>query len=120
MTVIIGFSLGIPTVSPNAQRSEFWAVRHKRVKNERRVAFWATKANLGRHKPELVKHVELIRFGRKLLDSHDNLPGCFKGFVDGIADALGVNDAKMSWGYRQEKGAPSVMVELHLEAPCDS
>lgn len=48
-------------------------------------------------------HVQLIRFAPRTLDAHDNLPGAFKSIVDGIADAIGIDDGTSfyTWSYTQ-------------------
>lgn len=49
--------------------------------------------------------VTLTRISPGVLDSHDNLAGSLKNVVDGIADALQVNDGgyRVQWRYAQEK-----------------
>lgn len=63
--------------------------------------------------------VLVTRIGpRKIKDDHDNLRASAKHVVDGVADALGVDDgdrSKVSWTYAQAKGPYAVRVEI-LEA----
>jgi hypothetical protein len=58
--------------------------------------------------------IRLTRIGGHELDSHDNLPAALKPVVDGIASWLRIDDASplVKWEYRQEKGEPSVLVQI--------
>ena len=60
--------------------------------------------------------VKITRVGKQPLDPFDNLPMSMKPLVDGIADAIGVDDASPAIRYvaHQEVGAPLVRVELYL------
>jgi hypothetical protein len=68
----------------------------------------------------------LVRVAPRSLDSHDNLRSAMKGAVDGVADALGVDDRdpRVTWSYAQErppKGAPKaerygLRIELRASA----
>jgi hypothetical protein len=60
--------------------------------------------------------VKITRIGKHPLDPFDNLPMSMKPLVDGIADALEVDDANPLVRYvpHQEIGTPSVTVELYL------
>lgn len=53
----------------------------------------------------------------KGLDSHDALPASMKSIVDGIADALGINDGgpSVEWRFRQKtapRGVAGVLVTI--------
>lgn len=65
-------------------------------------------------KPEDAERV--TRIGpRRIKDDHDNLCAAAKHVVDGVADALGVDDgdrSKVSWTYAQERGGYGVRIEL--------
>ena len=52
--------------------------------------------------------VTCTRISPGSFDKHDNAVSCFKNFVDGIADALGIrdNDKRVTWRYAQEKSKP--------------
>jgi hypothetical protein len=54
--------------------------------------------------------VEMVRFSAGRLDGHDGLRAALKSVVDGIADALDVNDgdlARVAWVYGQRKTPPA-------------
>ena len=60
-------------------------------------------------------HVRLTRLGQRLLDEPDNLAESAKYVKDGIAKALGLDDAKITWEIRQlpvKKALRGVVVEL--------
>lgn len=62
--------------------------------------------------------VTLTRVAPRALDGHDNLPHSMKPIVDGIADALGINDRdpRVSWLYAQRRGeVREYAVELRIE-----
>ena len=48
------------------------------------------------------------------LDPHDGLPAALKAIVDGVADALGIDDRdpRVRWEYAQERGPYAVRVEV--------
>lgn len=52
--------------------------------------------------------VTVTRVAPRKLDEHDGLPASCKAVIDGIADALGVNDRdpSVTWVIGQERGAP--------------
>lgn len=60
--------------------------------------------------------VLVTRIGpRRIKDDHDNLRAAAKHVVDGVAEALGVDDgdrSKVSWAYAQAKGPYAVRVEI--------
>lgn len=60
--------------------------------------------------------VKITRVGKQPLDVFDNLPMSMKPLVDGIADAIGVDDSNPRVRYvaHQEAGSPLVRVELYL------
>jgi hypothetical protein len=98
--------LPIKTVSA-ANKREHWAVRAKRTKAERNVAFLMTPHM------ELPVDVTLTRVSPRELDD-DNLRPALKAIRDGVADRLGVNDRdpQVRWSYRQEKGPAEVWIHL--------
>ena len=106
------FTLDIQTKSEMNERCHHLA-RWARLRDHRTVA-WATLLN---KTPELPVVVTMTRLSPGTLDSHDNLRSALKGVVDGIADALGVDDAdpRVTWKYAQEKcerGTHQVRVEI--------
>ena len=61
--------------------------------------------------------VWLRRRAPRVLDLHDGLPMSLKAVVDGIADALEIDDAdpRVAWSYGQEKDSEygvDVMIEI--------
>lgn len=79
----------------NDHRANHWGPRSKASAKHRTGAFLM----LGAHKRRLRALVEgpglvvrVVRIAPSELDDHDNLPMATKAVVDGIADALGLND----------------------------
>jgi hypothetical protein len=106
----------IPMKSPSLGNSRMhWAAKAKVVKSQRRAAMLKCKRwNLP---PLLV--VTLTRVSPRRLDDGDNLPAALKGFRDGIAARLGVDDGSgvVGWKYAQEQcstGNECVRVEMQL------
>lgn len=103
-------TLPIRTVSETNQR-EHWSARHLRRKGQRFTAWARTFAGLVNAFPvrdvftPVSWHVTLTRVAPRRLDQ-DNLAGSFKATIDGIADALGVDDAdpRVTWAYEQRRG----------------
>ena len=106
-------------ISRGQNEREHWAVKAKRVKLERqgvcaslRSAFWQMNVLRGScgwdtGRGELPAVVTLTRIAPRFLDE-DNLIGGLKGCRDGVADALGIDDAdpRVTWRYAQAKGKP--------------
>lgn len=84
---------------------EHWRVRAKRVKQERTVACLTLFNTPGVYRVGWPCVVTLTRVAPGLLDD-DNLAGGFKAVRDGVADALGIDDAdpRVTWRYQQRKG----------------
>lgn len=59
--------------------------------------------------------VRVVRVSPRKLDSHDNLGASLKAVIDGVADALGVDDrdSRVDFVVDQEKGKMGVLVELY-------
>lgn len=92
---------GLRLVS-EANTSDHWAVKHRRVKKVKEtVESFLPKVELS-----LPVRVTLTRYGRKLLDEHDNLPHAFKQVVDSIAAWVGYADDNpgYEWIYLQSAG----------------
>lgn len=69
--------------------------------------------------------VTLVRRGPRRLDTHDNLRGALKTYVDAVAKALRVDDASplVDWAYDQEPAreySVRVLVEAIGELPPDT
>lgn len=93
------------TVSESNMR-ESWFARHKRRAAQRRAAYFEVRSRR-ELLPGLPVQVEITRIAARRLDD-DNLSGSAKAIRDGIADALGVNDADpgVAWRYGQRGGGP--------------
>jgi hypothetical protein len=72
-----------------------WSKKAKEIKVEREAAYWAVK---GCKAPPFPVKVTLTRCGPRKLDVC-NLGSAFKGVVDGIADAYGVDDGDERWQF---------------------
>jgi hypothetical protein len=92
---------------------EHHMVKHRRRKKQK----FLIRAYLNRYipTPEETPYIfTLTRISSGTLDVHDNLPGCFKPWVDFIADymipglPIGHADSnpRLKWVYAQEKGKP--------------
>jgi hypothetical protein len=101
----VAFVLDIKTVN-ELNRHEHWRVRAKRAKKQHGLAMLVTASKMPW--PWLWPvTVSLTRLSpSKGLDAHDGLPASQKFIVDGIAEALGVDDAdpRITWTYAQERG----------------
>lgn len=95
------FTLPMRTYS-EANRREHWARRAARAKEQRAVAKAALAAWVDKARPELPLIVRLTRIAPRGLDG-DNLQRSLKAVRDGVADALGVDDAdaRVQWRYKQ-------------------
>lgn len=88
---------------PNA-RYGHWAMKAKRVKEQRTVVRLALGAHVAGRAP---CRVLLTRIGPRRLDD-DNLRGACKAVRDAVATALGIDDAdpRVSWAYDQRRAHP--------------
>jgi hypothetical protein len=109
----ISFSIPIQTKSASNLR-EHWTSRHRRIKAQRTATAYRTPPALKALGPLLT--VTLTRIAPRQLDD-DNLRGALKGVRDQVACALGVDDRSslVRWEYGQEKGEPSVRVDVRAE-----
>lgn len=109
--MIYEFVIPIRTMT-EANTGGHWAVKAKRAKDQRglgRLMFQSL------HLKGLPKVVTLTRLAPRFLDGHDNLRSSIKHVVDGIADALGIDDGsnKVEWRYAQRKAKEyGVLVEV--------
>jgi hypothetical protein len=105
---MISFTIPIRAPStPNLR--EHWAARAKRAKAQKLAA----RAQCPPYSLSPLLVVTLTRVAPRELDS-DNLQGALKSVRDGIATWLRIDDASplVEWEYAQEKGEPSVRVEV--------
>ena len=101
------FEVTIPvrTVSETNQR-EHWSERHKRRKTQRSTVYLVVRAQLLRHGITVPCTVTMTRIAPSSGLDFDNLVSSAKACRDGIADALGVDDAdpRIEWRYQQRRG----------------
>lgn len=108
----LAFTIPIQTESMSNARLH-WAHKAKKVQAQRRATAYRTPPEVKALGPLLV--VTLTRVAPRQLDD-DNLRGALKGVRDQVACALGVDDRSrlVRWDYAQEKGEPSVRVEVEV------
>jgi hypothetical protein len=103
-----------------ANLREHWAAKARRTK-QRFVAGVLVGAAVGKSHGRWLGAgmvVALVRVAPRALDS-DNLAASMKAVQDGVADALGIDDAdgRVTWRYEQRRGAPKeYAVEVRLMA----
>lgn len=97
-------------------------IRSQLDARHRKIAFMLTLHALreaGLSRVDLVPAVvTLTRVSGGKLDAHDGLRSALKRVVDGVADALGVDDGGpfVRWQYDQRKGPPKTYaVEIRIE-----
>jgi hypothetical protein len=97
-----------------ANLREHWAIKARRVREHRLMAFVVIKAALNGKKP-LPCVVTLTRMSPRLLDD-DNLRGALKATRDGIADWLGVDDRDplIKWEYDQQQASKYHAVRVEV------
>jgi len=129
---------GLRVVSTMNER-EHWRKRAKRSREQRRFVAMLACGRFGDLQPPLRGYiyrsqvdrrwklmsdaslsVTLTRIAPRALDG-DNLAAGLKAVRDGVADALGVNDAdpRVTWAYAQERGKPreyAVRIEIRADA----
>lgn len=115
-------------IIPETNQREHWGAKARRVKAQRGAAKMLTASAFRRAESTLHNYpldVTLTRIigprGRPL-DGHDNRRAAFKAVVDGIAEALQVNDgdeSRVSWEYAQEERGPdwAIMVRIEKREP---
>lgn len=102
----------LKTVSGLNAREHFQA-RARRVRAERNAGYLAAHALTRGNRPKPPLTITLTHVGRKR-DS-DNVPGSLKGFRDGVADYLKIDDGdeRLTWLYAQRPGKqPGVDIEI--------
>lgn len=112
--IVSKLTVPIRTKTGNAGHGrEHWAVRHKRVKQERRAVALLWPRGFYPRLPVAVKLVR-VRPGGKDLDT-DNLSGALKAIRDQVAEQLKIDDGDKSaatWSYAQERGEWAVRIEI--------
>ena len=109
MSAIV-IKLPVKTVSEANIRGH-WAVKARRARKQRQTALLFTQLAIRKFKPSWYPvtgklQITLTRIGVRRLDRHDNLTRSFKAVVDGVADALKVDDGdeRLIWKYAQRWG----------------
>lgn len=108
------FNIPVETISEaNAKgRQKHWAVKNRRVKGQRGMAYATCLKYLG-CKPkdaplpgDFAITLTRIMVGRQRPYDGDNLQNALKAVRDGIAEYLGIDDGsdRLAWRYGQEKG----------------
>ncbi len=102
-----------PKLSPNARTH--WAVKSPITKAARAAACYATKAAQARvdHDGPIALRVTFCAPDKRQRDRDNCIASC-KAYMDGIADALGVNDARFEPTYSmgQVTRGGAVVVQL--------
>ncbi len=104
-------AIPLRTISALNAREHF-AVRAKRVRNERQLTAWAL---TGKQKPPIPCAVLLTRVAPSNGIDDDNLESALKGVRDEIAAWLGIDDRhrdKVRYVYEQRRGPWGVVVEF--------
>jgi hypothetical protein len=122
---MITYTIPIKTVSESNMR-EFWAVKAKRARTQRNTArihscvafsrFPMCKRSMSHllTRCKVTLEITLTRIGKRKQD-RDNMIGGMKHVIDGIADALEIDDGdeRLDWQYKQEIGKTyGVRVEI--------
>jgi hypothetical protein len=114
---VIEIRIPVRTVSEaNRASHEHWAVRHRRAKHQKTVAYCVAVARVQAFRTGLRGRkrlragalvVHLTRVAARELDT-DNLWGSQKHVRDGIAAALAIDDRdpRVEWRYAQTRGEP--------------
>jgi hypothetical protein len=105
-----GYFIPVQTVS-EANAREDWRAKMKRTAREREAGYIATLAYNARWKTPIGGNPAMVHLTRyspsaKKMDEFENVRVALKHIVDGIADALGIDDADMEWYPHQEKSPP--------------
>jgi len=124
---MISFTLPL-RLNNTSNKRECWQATARRKKHHRSLGALHTRQALaglpqvnallaatGRETIKAPRQVTITRIGKRKLDKHDNLRESAKFLVDGIAEALGVDDGDESaveWNYAQEKGDYAVRVQI--------
>ena len=104
MTVLQAWECTLPVrIVSVANLREHWATKARRTREQRATARICVRAEIGPAAPAGLYRVTITRQGGKRLDPHDNLPMSCKAIVDGIAEAMGIDDGSpcIEWVYAQ-------------------
>lgn len=105
-------------LSPNSR--EHWARKAKAVKQARITAGWCAREAGIRHGdfdiPNALKVTVAFAAPSKRRVDADNLLASLKAALDGISDAIGVDDSKFEIAIRREPPVKGGLVRIELEA----
>lgn len=93
---------------------EHWGARKRRAEHQRGLLRCVTRAHMleAGALPAMLRYVRITRVGLGRLD-YDGLVISAKHVLDGIADAVGINDRDLTVTYRQQRGSPyAVLVDI--------
>ncbi len=112
---MIHLELSIRLVSLVNERESRWKAARRASEQRNLAGLVVANAKVEGRVPELPLLCVITRVGRRRMDS-DNLAISAKHVRDGIADALGIDDAdpRISWSYQQEIG-PAYMARIRLQ-----
>lgn len=104
---------------PNARKH--WAVKAKAAKAARLTAGWCAKeAGIRRGDPDVPARLKVTAIFFPPNNHKHDVDGCMaicKAFFDGIADAIGIDDSKWTFGPpRKEAPVKGGAVRIELEA----
>jgi len=105
-------------LSPNA-RSKHWGGRARATKAARSAAAWAIRAALGPAKPDWPGARVSLTFrppDRRRRDLQNCIASA-KALMDGIADAIGVDDSKLETSYRMADPVEGGSVTVEIQPP---
>lgn len=125
MTKAVILEICLPLKLPSvANLREHWTAKARRTKTQRHITGIRTLSALrlaGVQRGDMVSRawVTMTRVSPRPIRDGDNLQASCKAVRDGIADALGVDDAdpRIDWGYAQRKGVSSVEVRISFDEP---
>lgn len=110
---MMGFTIdGLRTPNPLNGTHGHWSAKARLRKVHRKVA---TMHALAARPPALPLVVTVTRVApSRGLDPHDGLGAALKGVIDGIADALGIDDrdSRVQWRLLQRRGPWAVSVSF--------
>lgn len=114
--------LGLRTPNPLNGSHRHWATKAKLRKGQRETAYMVAvtlgPVRLIRGLSKGVPWKAIVTITRvapsRGLDPHDGLGASLKGVVDGVADALGVDDRdpRVTWRFEQRRGPWAVEIEV--------
>ena len=101
---------------PNAARRMHWAAKGKVAKTARQAAYWLTKAAVGNTAwgdGEIMLTIVLFPPDKRHRDL-DNCVAAMKPWLDGLADAMKVNDRQFALTFRWGDAAKPGRVDIAI------